>query len=510
MMSPDDTNLTCPHCGNEFDVADRLRVHIEQELRAEIQQTMRSEMDTAIQSVRSEEESKRELQDEVITEQRTELTGLRKSKLELDELKDTREVELAEAKAAGEKVSKGQLKKAQAEAKKAENDLEEIKQDHELALEKARAAGEKVSKDQLKKAQADAKKITDDLEELKQDHELALEKARADGEKVSKGQLKKAEAEAKKAGNDLEELKEDHELALERAKREEARKIKRQMNLELDETVNERLKELRGDDEVKIEKLRLELQRRDSKIEELEQQRTASHGELEGEALEQAVEQTLRNLHPRDLISEVKRGRFGADIEHSVPTASGTTAGKILWECKKHKQWQDAWISTIRKNSIEYGADTMVIVTTVMPDGMDSFGEVDGVFVCRYHETAVVSALLRHAILRVSGERTRERHMQTIQERVLEYVSGPEFSMVMQGVMQAYEAFEDDLRKEEQYMKTRWRARRGYLRDVIESVTSMLGRLEHLGAGDFDVVDALGIDQPRAFIEDSLRADEEE
>ncbi len=79
--------------------------------------------------------------------------------------------------------------------------------------------------------------------------------------------------------------------------------------------------------------------------------------------------------------------------------------------------------------------------------------------------------------------------------------------MVMQGVMQAYEAFEDDLRKEEQYMKTRWRARRGYLRDVIESVTSMLGRLEHLGAGDFDVVDALGIDQPRAFIEDSPRAD---
>ena len=67
--------------------------------------------------------------------------------------------------------------------------------------------------------------------------------------------------------------------------------------------------------------------------------------------------------------------------------------------------------------------------------------------------------------------------------------------------MEAYELFEDVLRKEEQYMKTRWRKRRGYLRNVIESVTSMLGRLEQLGAGDFDVVESLDFSQPKAFIE---------
>ena len=461
-MSSEETNLTCPNCGSEFDVADSLRMHIEHELRAEIQKTTREEYDSQIKSIRQEEEEKQEEQKVKIASQREELKLLRKSQLELDELKETRDVELAEARAAGEKSVKDQLKAAQTEAAKAHTQLEEIKEDYE----------EKIAK------------------------------ARADEQKSAKGELKKALASAKEAESKLEELKEDQEIALKKAEREATRQAKRKMDLKLDELVNERLKEARGDDEIKLEKLRLELERRDKKIQELEEQRTASHGELEGEALEQATEQTLRNLHPLDHIAEVKRGRFGADIEHTVRNNSGATAGKILWECKKHKQWQDGWISTIRKNSIEYGADTMVIVTTTMPDGLETFGEVDGVFVCRYHETAVVSTLLRHAILRVSGERTRELHMQTIQERVLEYVSGPEFSMVMQGVMEAYELFEDDLRKEEQYMKTRWRKRRGYLRNVIESVTSMLGRLEQLGAGDFDVVESLDFSQPKGFLED--------
>ena len=460
-MSSEETNLTCPNCGSEFDVADSLRMHIEHELRAEIQKTTREEYDSQIKSIRQEEEEKQEEQKVKIASQREELKALRKSQLELDELKETRDVELEEARAAGEKSVKDQLKAAKAEASKAHTQLEEIKEDYE----------EKIAK------------------------------ARADEQKSAKGELKKALASAKEAESKLEELKEDQEIALKKAEREATRQAKRKMDLQLDELVNERLKEARGDDEIKLEKLRLELERRDKKIQELEEQRTASHGELEGEALEQATEQTLRNLHPLDHIAEVKRGRFGADIEHTVRNNSGATAGKILWECKKHKQWQDGWISTIRKNSIEYGADTMVIVTTTMPDGLETFGEVDGVFVCRYHETAVVSTLLRHAILRVSGERTRELHMQTIQERVLEYVSGPEFSMVMQGVMEAYELFEEDLRKEEQYMKTRWRKRRGYLRNVIESVTSMLGRLEQLGAGDFDVVESLDFSQPKAFIE---------
>jgi len=382
-MPVQDTAVTCPDCGSEFDIADRLRSHIESEVRAELRDSIRLEIEKQYESKLTQQKSdlkqeKVELEDKV-KEQRDALKELRKSKLELDDLRENQKIELEEAKA------------------------------------------------------------------------------------------------------------------------EAARQAKRQLNQGLDERINERLKEETADKDLKIGKLELQLERQNAKIDELEEQRTASHGELEGEVLELAVENTLRNLFPRDGIKEVKRGAYGADVEHSVPSPAGTVAGKIIWECKKHKRWNDGWVTTIRKNAIEYGADTMVIVTSTMPDGFESFGMMDDVFVCRYYEVEVVSALLRHAILRASGERAREQHMMTIQERVLGYVSGPEFAMVMRGVMQAYEAFEDDLRKEEQYMKTRWKARRGYLRNVIDSVTSMMGRLEHLGAGDFEVMHEIDNDRPSEF-----------
>ena len=383
-MPAHDTAVTCPDCGSEFDIADRLRSHIESEVRAELRESIRSEIEEQYESKLVERQhdlnqEKNELEAKV-KEQRDALKSLRKSKLELDDLKENHKIDLAEAKTAAMREAKAHL------------------------------------------------------------------------------------------------------------------------NEEFDEKVNSKLKEETAEKDLKIGKLELQLERQISKIKELEEQSNSTHGELEGEVLELAVEGTLRNLFPRDGINEVKRGAYGADVEHAVPSSSGSTAGKIIWECKKHKRWNEGWIPTIRKNAIEYGADTMVIVTTKMPDGMENFGVVGDVFVCRYHEVAVVAELLRHAILRASDERVREKHMMSIQERVLAYVSGPEFAMVMRGIMSAYEDFEDDLRKEEQYMKRRWSARRGYLRSIIDSVTSMMGRLDHLGAGDFEVMNEIEDDRPSEFL----------
>lgn len=298
---------------------------------------------------------------------------------------------------------------------------------------------------------------------------------------------------------ELKDLKADQEIQLKEARAEAAREAKRELNRELEEKISERVKEETGDKELAIEKLNLQLERQNSKIAELEAQRTDSHGELEGEVLEKSVEETLRNTFPHDMIKEVKKSNYGADIVQIILNERGNAAGKILYECKKHKVWNDAWIPKLRQDAINANADTMVIVSSVLPEGIDTFGRIDDIWVCKYHEVPLVSALLRHAVIKISQEKIREEHMMSIQERVLEYVSGPEFAMVMRGVMQAYQAFEDDMRKEERYMKTRWKARRGYLRDIIDSITSMMGRFEQLGAGDFEVMDELGEGTPPEF-----------
>ena len=406
-ITPEDA-VTCPDCGAEFDIADRLRSHIELNVRKEIKQHYEDKYDNDLAVHNAELEN-----------QRNQLNDLRQTKIDYDNPKSEQEVAINEAKAQGAR------------------DYQE-----EMASELSTLRQTKIDHDNLVLAQ-----------------EIAIKEAKAQG----------------------------------------AREATKLANQELEEKISVRVKEENASKDLEIGRLELEKERQNEIIKRLQDQ--SKSGELEGEVLELAVENQLRNLHLRDNIKEVKRGNYGADIEQSVLTNTGSVAGKILWECKKHKKWQNSWLNTIRKNALEFNADTMVIVTTTMPKGMETFGKVDDIFICKYSEVSVVSQLLNHAVLKAHRENQRGEHMMSIHERVSEYISGPEFAMVMRVVIKAYEDFEDDLRKEEQYMKTRWKARRGYLSEVIDSITSLAGKLEYLGAGHFEVMQEIGSQVPPALPE---------
>ena len=406
-VMPEDA-VTCPDCGAEFDVADRLRSHIKSNVRKEMKKEYEVKINENLAIHNAELEN-----------QRNQLNDLRQTKIDYDNLKSEQQVAIKEAKAQG-------ARDYQKEMASELSTLRQIKIDH----------------DDLVLAQ-----------------EIAIQEAKAQG----------------------------------------AREATKLANQELEEKISVRVKEENASKDLEIGRLELEKERQNDIIKRLQDQ--SKSGELEGEVLELAVENQLRNLHPRDNIKEVKRGNYGADIEQSVLTNTGSVAGKILWECKKHKKWQNSWLNTIRKNALEFNADTMVIVTTTMPKGMETFGKIDDVFICKYSEVPVVSQLLNHAVLKAHRENQRGEHMMSIHERVSEYISGPEFAMVMRVVIKAYEDFEDDLRKEEQYMKTRWKARRGYLSEVIDSITSLAGKLEYLGAGHFEVMQEIGSQVPPALPE---------
>ena len=328
--------------------------------------------------------------------------------------------------------------------------------------------------------------------EEERENDLAIHNAEIEKQRAQINDLRKAKI-------DFDNLLAEQDIAIQEAKAQGAREAMKLANQGLEEKVSQRAKEITSEKDLEISRLELEATRKNEIIERLQQQ--SKSGELEGEVLELAVENQLRNLHPRDNIKEVKRGNYGADIEQSVLTNTGSIAGKILWECKKHKKWQNSWLNTIRKNALEFNADTMVIVTTTMPKGMETFGKIDDVFICKYSEVPVVSQLLNHAVLKAHRDNQRGEHMMSIHERVSEYISGPEFAMVMRVVIKAYEDFEDDLRKEEQYMKTRWKSRRIYLSEVIDSLSSLAGKLEYLGAGHFEVMQEIGSQVPPALPE---------
>ena len=460
------SEMSCPHCGEAFDVTGEMERHIKEELQGELTRKIRDEFEEEfgqrLVNEKEEGDARRKVLEKKVSKQRAELNGLRESKVELDDLKAEQEIRIKEARADIKEELQGEL----------------------------------------------TRKIRDEFEE-EFGQRLVNEKEEGDARrKVLEKKVSKQRAELnglRESKVELDDLKAEQEIRIKEARAEAKRQAKIDFSQDLEEKISERVKQDKSELELKNKKLEIQLERQNSKIRDLEEQRTAGHSELEGEALEQSAEKTLRDLFPLDSIKAVPKGAFGSDIEHMVMSTTSEYSngeikqpwsGKILWECKKHKKWNDDWIPKIRGNASAVSADVSVIVSTAMPKGVEAFTRIEDVWVCRYHELRLVATLLRHAIEVANYEKKRDQNMMTVQERVVEYISGPKFARVMRSVIDAFSRIEGNIRLEENYMKTNRKKNRLLLQEVIDAVTSMAAEIHHLGGGEFNVIRELDFEDP--------------
>ena len=344
--------------------------------------------------------------------------------------------------------------------------------------------------------------------DLEQKYESRLNESMEDKNdelKHLKESLEKANEEKKKLKNaerELEMFKLDQEQKILDAVHDAEIKAKTEMSTKFEERFSERLKQERSEQDLEIQRLKLQIERQNKKVEDL--QNAATNSELEGEALEKLAFSKMKSWYPTDELFEVPKGAYGADIQQSVKTPYGVTAGKILYECKYHKNWNSEWIDKIRKDGT--GFDIHVIVCKSTPEELESFGQINGVFICKFYELEIVSNLLRHAVLRSNSAVVKEAHKETIQQKVSEYISGPEFKFVMVNVVNAYKDIESSIRKEEQYMKKQWKSRRTKLQSVVDSLTEMLGQLDAIGSAQFNEIEFGGfmLDAPDSEGDDDL------
>jgi len=343
-------------------------------------------------------------------------------------------------------------------------------------------AEEKQKNKFLQEERAKLKKVQMELEYVKEEMEEKVEKER--------GNLEKAQKK-------LEDFQEKMEEQLSVARDEARREIKQTLKQEYQELLSREIQKAVADKTVELkEKTEIERQLKET-IVELQEKLEQGSMQLQGEALELAIEETLRNLFPRDDIREIKKGRFGADLTQLVINDFGGATGKIIYESKKQKNWKDEWIQKLRQDAVNEQAEIKVIVTTAMPEQMNSFGQMEDIFICQYHELPVVATLLRQVLIQVYQEKNIQEHMKTVQEKVVGYIRSDEFITVMTMLQEAYHNFSEDLRLEEQYMKTRWKKRRDYLSDVSTGLTSLLGRLQAIAGNQLNLPEELlGINPP--------------
>lgn len=338
--------------------------------------------------------------------------------------------------------------------------------------------------------------------------------------KTERGKI--AEEEAKKArlmfGNDIEQkakevadlqqVLKDRDTKLAEAQKAQAELIrkerelddaKREMELTVEKRIQESLIAVRDRAKQEAEEgLKLKVTEKEEQIASMQRQieelrRRAEQGsqQLQGEAQELELESLLRLKFPRDSIEPVPKGEFGGDVVQRVNGPLGQHCGTILWESKRTKNWSDAWLPKLRDDQRKAKADIALIVTQVVPKGVDTFDFIDGVWVAESRCAIPVAIALRQSLIELSAARQAGEGQQTKTEMVYQYLTGPRFRHRVEAIVERFSDMQADLEKERKMMTRLWAKREAQIRGVIESTAGMYGDLQGIAGKTLQEIDGL-------------------
>ena len=312
------------------------------------------------------------------------------------------------------------------------------------------------------------------LQVLKQSNRESEEKLKAARQKELEFLQKERDLKTKEAELELTVQK---KLQTEREKlSDELRKIEEQ-------------KSVARENELQLKMKELEKQLDDQKKLAEEMRRKAEQGsmQLQGEAQELALEETLRSAFPFDVIDEVGKGVRGADCIQTVQNSLGQECGKIIYESKRTNAFSLEWIEKLKTDMRSLGAEIAVIVTKAMPKDMDCFGVKDGVWICSFGEVRALTSVLRDGVIRVYNAAKSNDNKGDKMNLLYGYLTSNEFAEQWKAIREGFMSMKLSIQKERDAMERLWKAREKQLEKVLLNAAHIRGSIE--GISGMDAVD---------------------
>lgn len=354
--------------------------------------------------------------------------------------------------------------------------------------------------------------------------QLKTERARVLEEESKKAKAASA-AEIEAKGRELAELTEilkTRDAKLAEAQKAQAELIKKQRELddakrELELTVEKRvqdgLSEVRAAAKREAEDgLKLKVAEKDQTITSMQQtieelKRKAEQGsqQLQGEVQELELESLLRAKFPFDSIEPVAKGEFGGDALQRVVSQTGQQSGSILWESKRTKNWSDGWLTKLREDQRAAKAEVAVLVSQVLPKGVEAFDVIDGVWVTSPRAALPVATVLRHTLLQVSMARQVGEGQQTKTEMVYQYLTGPRFRHRVEAIVEAFSSMQEDLDKERKAIMKQWAKREEQIERVMGATVGMYGDLQGIAGKSLQEIEGLDILAIESDVQEAIK-----
>ena len=341
---------------------------------------------------------------------------------------------------------------------------------------------------------------------------LKTERAAIAEEEARKAKLALAsdlEAKTKEVG-ELQEVLKQRDEKLKEAQQAQADLLRKQRELddakrELDLTVEKRVQTsveaVRQKAKQEAEEgLKLKVVEKEEQISSMQRQiddlkRKAEQGsqQLQGEVLELELETTLSTKFPLDSIEPVAKGEFGGDVLQRVVGPMGQPCGAILWESKRTKNWSDGWLPKLRDDQRAAKAEVAVLVSNAVPKDIDTFGQIDGVWITQPRFAMPLVIALRQSLIEVANTRQAQEGQETKMELVYQYLTGPKFRHRVEAIVEKFSDMQADLDKERKTMTRLWAKREAQIQGVIESTVGMYGDLQGIAGRALQEIEGLEI-----------------
>jgi hypothetical protein len=187
---------------------------------------------------------------------------------------------------------------------------------------------------------------------------------------------------------------------------------------------------------------------------------------------------------------------FGADAVQYVLSPDGRPCGSITWETKNAQNWNPRWLEKLRTDMIANKSEFGVLVSTVLPAGVNHFGLIDGLWVCDLTVWPILASTLRQHLMALTFARLSAQGRDTKMEILYRYLTGPEFRERVNAILRTFVGMQEQLEREKRALIKQWGAREKQIETVIDGLSGMYGDLQGIiGSASLPEISSLKLEE---------------
>ena len=139
-------------------------------------------------------------------------------------------------------------------------------------------------------------------------------------------------------------------------------------------------------------------------------------------------------------------------------------------------------------------AEIAVIVSSVLPEGVNGISLRDGVWVCDIKLAVSIAIALRQSLEAVSREKAMSVGKNEKVEILYAYLTGTEFKQRIETIVETFSSMKSSLVKEKLYFEKSWAEKEKQIQKVIKNTVGIYGDLS--GVVQLQKIESLELPEP--------------